>query len=99
MPVAGFFAKLRRTVEGLAPPGTRGQPRVVLLSAGARDESSFEHAYLARYLGYELVEGRDLSVRGGFVYLKTLSGLRKPQQFGTAQRCGRAGRGRRGGCG
>lgn len=75
--VAGFFAKVRRAVESLAPPGTRGQPRVVLLSAGARDESSFEHAYLARYLGYELVEGRDLSVRGGFVYLKTLSGLRK----------------------
>jgi uncharacterized circularly permuted ATP-grasp superfamily protein/uncharacterized alpha-E superfamily protein len=75
--VAGFFAKVRRCVEGLAPAGTRGQPRVVLLSAGARDESSFEHAYLARYLGYELVEGRDLSVRGGYVYLKTLSGLRK----------------------
>ncbi|HXK16226.1 MAG TPA: circularly permuted type 2 ATP-grasp protein, partial [Polyangiaceae bacterium] len=75
--VAGFFAKLRRTVESLAPAGTRGQPRVVLLSAGARDESSFEHAYLARYLGYELVEGRDLSVRGGYVYLKTLSGLRR----------------------
>jgi uncharacterized circularly permuted ATP-grasp superfamily protein/uncharacterized alpha-E superfamily protein len=75
--VATFFNKLRRTVESLAPAGTRGQPRVVLLSAGARDESSFEHAYLARYLGYELVEGRDLSVRGGYVYLKTLSGLRK----------------------
>jgi uncharacterized circularly permuted ATP-grasp superfamily protein/uncharacterized alpha-E superfamily protein len=75
--VAGFFTRLRRTVESLAPAGTRGQPRVVLLSAGARDESSFEHAYLARYLGYELVEGRDLSVRGGYVYLKTLSGLRK----------------------
>jgi len=75
--VAGFFNKVRRAVESLAPAGTRGQPRVVLLSAGARDESSFEHAYLARYLGYELVEGRDLSVRGGYVYLKTLSGLRK----------------------
>jgi uncharacterized circularly permuted ATP-grasp superfamily protein/uncharacterized alpha-E superfamily protein len=75
--VAGFFAKVRRCVESLAPPGVRGQPRVVLLSAGARDESSFEHAYLARYLGYELVEGRDLSVRGGQVFLKTLSGLRK----------------------
>lgn len=75
--MAGFFAKVRRAVEALAPPGKRGQPRVVLLSAGARDESSFEHAYLARYLGYELVEGRDLSVRGGYVYLKTLSGLRK----------------------
>jgi uncharacterized circularly permuted ATP-grasp superfamily protein len=74
--VAGFFTKLRRTVESLAPAGTRGQPRVVLLSAGARDESSFEHAYLARYLGITLVEGNDLTVRDQRVYLKTLQGLR-----------------------
>jgi uncharacterized alpha-E superfamily protein len=50
---------------------------VVLLSAGAQDESSFEHAYLARYLGYELVEGGDLTVRDRIVYMKTLSGLRR----------------------
>ena len=75
--IAGFFAKMRRTVESLAPKVTGGQPRVLLLSAGARDESSFEHAYLARYLGYELVEGRDLTVRDNVVYLKTLSGLRR----------------------
>ncbi|HEX3774737.1 MAG TPA: circularly permuted type 2 ATP-grasp protein [Polyangiaceae bacterium] len=75
--IAGFFAKMRRTVEGLAPKTQGGQPRVLLLSAGARDESSFEHAYLARYLGYELVEGRDLTVRDNIVYLKTLSGLRR----------------------
>ncbi len=50
---------------------------VLLLSAGAADESSFEHAYLARYLGYELVEGGDLTVRDNVVYLKTLSGLRR----------------------
>ncbi len=75
--IAGFFAKMRRTVESLAPKVNGGQPRVLLLSAGARDESSFEHAYLARYLGYELVEGRDLTVRDNIVYLKTLSGLRR----------------------
>jgi uncharacterized circularly permuted ATP-grasp superfamily protein/uncharacterized alpha-E superfamily protein len=75
--IAGFFAKMRRTVESLAPKANGGQPRVLLLSAGARDESSFEHAYLARYLGYELVEGRDLTVRDNVVYLKTLSGLRR----------------------
>ena len=75
--IAGFFAKMRRTVEGLAPKANGGQPRVLLLSAGARDESSFEHAYLARYLGYELVEGRDLTVRDNVVYLKTLSGLQR----------------------
>ena len=75
--IAGFFAKVRRVVESLVPHTTTGQPRVLLLSAGARDESSFEHAYLARYLGYELVEGRDLTVRDNVVYLKTLSGLRR----------------------
>lgn len=75
--IAGFFAKMRRTVESLAPKLNGGQPRVLLLSAGARDESSFEHAYLARYLGYELVEGRDLTVRDNVVFLKTLSGLRR----------------------
>jgi uncharacterized circularly permuted ATP-grasp superfamily protein/uncharacterized alpha-E superfamily protein len=75
--IATFFTKVRRVVESLAQ-STRGhQPRVLLLSAGARDESSFEHAYLARYLGYELVEGRDLTVRDQVVYLKTLSGLRQ----------------------
>jgi len=75
--IASFFAKMRRTVESLAPKNNGNQPRVLLLSAGARDESSFEHAYLARYLGYELVEGRDLTVRDNIVYLKTLSGLRR----------------------
>jgi uncharacterized circularly permuted ATP-grasp superfamily protein/uncharacterized alpha-E superfamily protein len=74
--VRRFFEVLRRTVTELAPVGVE-EPRVVLLSSGAQDESSFEHAYLARYLGYELVEGRDLTVRDRFVYLKTLAGLRK----------------------
>jgi uncharacterized circularly permuted ATP-grasp superfamily protein/uncharacterized alpha-E superfamily protein len=75
--IATFFTKVRRVVEDLAPRKHGHQPRVLLLSAGARDESSFEHAYLARYLGYELVEGRDLTVRDQVVYLKTLSGLRQ----------------------
>ena len=64
------------SVREVAPLGIT-EPRTVLLTPGARDESSFEHAYLARYLGYELVEGRDLTVRGDVVYLKTLSGLQR----------------------
>jgi uncharacterized circularly permuted ATP-grasp superfamily protein/uncharacterized alpha-E superfamily protein len=75
--IATFFTKVRRVVESLTPKSHGHQPRVLLLSAGALDESSFEHAYLARYLGYELVEGRDLTVRDQVVYLKTLSGLRQ----------------------
>ena len=60
--VASFFAKMRAASRRWRRSRT-AEPRVVVLSAGAEDESSFEHAYLARYLGYELVEGRDLTVR------------------------------------
>jgi uncharacterized circularly permuted ATP-grasp superfamily protein/uncharacterized alpha-E superfamily protein len=74
--INGFFATLRQTVERLAPVGA-SPPRVAMLTPGMHDESSFEHAYLSRYLGFELVEGRDLSVRDNVVYMKTLSGLRR----------------------
>lgn len=74
--INGFFATLRQTVEQLAPAGT-SPPRVAMLTPGMHDESSFEHAYLSRYLGFELVEGRDLTVRDNMVYMKTLSGLRR----------------------
>ncbi len=74
--VRGFFEALRGAVQELSPQQSE-EPRVVLLSAGSHDESSFEHAYLARYLGYELVEGRDLTVRDRVVYLKTLQGLKR----------------------
>ncbi|RMV94304.1 hypothetical protein ALP03_01881, partial [Pseudomonas amygdali pv. tabaci] len=52
-------------------------PLVVLLTPGRFNESYFEHLYLARQLGYPLVEGGDLTVRDATVYLKTLSGLRR----------------------
>ena len=50
-------------------------PRIVLLTPGPYSETYFEHAYLARYLGLPLVEGGDLTVRGGALYLKTVEGL------------------------
>lgn len=74
--VREFFDSVRETVRQVAPEGI-AEPRVVLLTPGSRDESSFEHAYLARYLGYELVEGRDLTVRDRVVYMKTLGGLQR----------------------
>ena len=49
--------------------------RIVLLTSGPYNETYFEHAYLARYLGLTLVEGNDLLVRGEHLYLKTLQGL------------------------
>jgi uncharacterized circularly permuted ATP-grasp superfamily protein/uncharacterized alpha-E superfamily protein len=74
--LAPFFSTLRESLASLAPRG-REQPRVVLLTPGAYNETYFEHAYLARYLGYSLVEGADLTVRDQTVYLKTLGGLER----------------------
>ena len=75
--VADFF---RDQVEGLcalAPLDGDEAPHVVLLTPGPYNETYFEHAYLARYLGFPLVEGQDLTVRGDTVYLRTLRGLKR----------------------
>ncbi|WP_263215804.1 circularly permuted type 2 ATP-grasp protein [Pseudomonas atacamensis] len=74
--LAGFFRTLQETLARQAPQGDDA-PLVVLLTPGRFNESYFEHLYLARQLGYPLVEGGDLTVRNATVYLKTLSGLRR----------------------
>ncbi|UST75005.1 circularly permuted type 2 ATP-grasp protein [Pseudomonas siliginis] len=74
--LAGFFRTLQETLARQAPEGDDA-PLVVLLTPGRFNESYFEHLYLARQLGYPLVEGGDLTVRNATVYLKTLSGLRR----------------------
>ena len=53
--------------------------RVCLLTPGAMNETYFEHAYLARYLGLLLVEGEDLTVRDDGVFIRTISGLRRAE--------------------
>jgi uncharacterized circularly permuted ATP-grasp superfamily protein/uncharacterized alpha-E superfamily protein len=73
-PLAPFFETLRQTLLSLAPH-QRDNPRIVLLTPGPGHETYFEHAYLARYLGYTLAEGGDLTVRDYSVFLKTLAGL------------------------
>ncbi len=72
--LASFFRTVRETLRSNAPHD-RDNPRVVLLTPGPYNETYFEHAYLARYLGYMLVEGSDLTVRDNRVYLKLLGGL------------------------
>ena len=72
--LASYFAALRQTLHDTALRH-RDNPRIVLLTPGPYNETYFEHAYLARYLGYTLVEGGDLTVRDERVYLKTLAGL------------------------
>ncbi len=51
--------------------------RVCLLTPGPLNETYFEHAYLARYLGFLLVEGEDLTVRDDGVFIRTVSGLKR----------------------
>ncbi|MGB9195203.1 MAG: circularly permuted type 2 ATP-grasp protein, partial [Azonexus sp.] len=75
--VADFFRGQQDCLAALAPLEGDEQPHVVLLTPGPYNETYFEHAYLARYLGYPLVEGQDLTVRGDTVYLKTLRGLKR----------------------
>jgi len=69
-----FFQKMRDSLLELSPR-SRETPRIVLLTPGPYNETYFEHAYLARQLGYTLVEGEDLTMRDGRVWLKTLEGL------------------------
>jgi uncharacterized circularly permuted ATP-grasp superfamily protein/uncharacterized alpha-E superfamily protein len=74
--LAGFFARLQAGLGRLAE-GWASAAQVVLLTPGADAPGSFEHAYLARYLGVPLVEAGDLTVRDDAVHLKTLAGLRR----------------------
>lgn len=74
--LADFFRTLRDSLAHWAPHDDE-PPLIVLLTHGPYNETYFEHAYLARYLGFPLVEGNDLTVRDGCVWLKTLSGLQR----------------------
>ena len=74
--LAGFFRSTRRTLTQLAPYRTE-HPRIVMLTPGPRNDAYFEHAYLANYLGYTLVQGGDLTVRDGALWLRTLGRLER----------------------
>jgi uncharacterized circularly permuted ATP-grasp superfamily protein/uncharacterized alpha-E superfamily protein len=71
--LAAFFQGFR---DDLISRIRSDEPRIVIHSPGPSDETYFEHAYLARYLGIPLVEAADLTVRDRRVFLKTLSGLK-----------------------
>ena len=78
MKVERLAASYKALVDGLkamSPGDSNEESRVVLLTPGPYNETYFEHAYLARFLGLTLVEGSDLLVRDDKLYLKTLRGL------------------------
>jgi uncharacterized circularly permuted ATP-grasp superfamily protein/uncharacterized alpha-E superfamily protein len=73
--LASFFRSFRDTLLGLSR-SRRENPQVVILTPGPFNETYFEHSYLARYLGFTLAQGGDLTVRNNHVFLKTLDGLK-----------------------
>ena len=72
--LAPFFRAQR---EALISLSESSNPRIVLLTPGPHNETYFEHSYIARYLGFTLVEGADLTVRDRCVFLKTVDGLER----------------------
>jgi len=72
--LAPFFIAMQERLAGLSSRHP-DNPRVVLLSPGNSSPTFFEDGYMARYLGYTLVQGGDLTIRGNSVFLKTLDGL------------------------
>jgi len=74
--LSNFFKELRSALADLIPE-RKSSPRIVVLTPGPHNETYFEHAYLASYLGYSLVQGEDLTVREGHVWLKSLEGLQQ----------------------
>ena len=73
--LAAFFRAFRENLLKLSP-SRRANPRAVLLTPGPYNETYFEHSYLARYLGFPLVQGVDLTVRDSRVFLQSLDGLK-----------------------
>ena len=75
-PIEQYSQALLATLRSLAPEG-RSEPTVVLLTPGVYNSAYFEHTYLARQMGIELVEGRDLVVHDNIVYMRTTFGLQR----------------------
>ncbi len=75
-PIDNYAQILLSTLRSLAP-ANRSEPTIVLLTPGVFNSAYFEHTFLARQMGIELVEGRDLLVHNNFVYMRTTSGLRR----------------------
>ncbi len=75
-PVAHYPDLLLETLRAVAPAGVN-EPNVVVLTPGMYNSAYFEHAFLAQQMGVELVEGQDLVVKDGFVYMRTTQGPKR----------------------
>ncbi len=75
-PIDHYAQALLSTLRSLAPH-QQSSPTIVVLTPGVFNSAYFEHAFLARQMGVELVEGRDLLVHDNIVYMRTTGGLRR----------------------
>ncbi len=77
VPISRYPEELLETLRDAAPPACRHSPTVVLLTPGQYNSAYYEHSFLADEMGIELVEGPDLFVDGGLVYMRTTEGPRR----------------------
>lgn len=75
-PVVDYPSKLYETLRSLAPDNV-SEPRIVVMTPGIYNSAYYEHSFLAQQMGVELVEGRDLVVKDGFVYMRTTDGFER----------------------
>jgi uncharacterized circularly permuted ATP-grasp superfamily protein len=76
-PVENYPDELLATLKSVAPTTSAADPTVVLLTPGVFNSAYYEHSFLADKLGIELVEGRDLFVKGDFLYMRTTEGPKR----------------------
>jgi uncharacterized circularly permuted ATP-grasp superfamily protein len=73
-PVETYPDTLLDSLKSVAPPGTRGDPTVALLTPGLYNSAYYEHSFLADKMGIELVEGSDLFVHDDVLFMRTTAG-------------------------
>jgi len=76
-PVDEYPGKLLEMLQSLAPPSGDSVPRVVLLTPGIYNSAYFEHSFLAQQMGVPLVQGSDLVVNDGAVWMRTTGGFER----------------------
>ncbi len=76
-PVDHYGPMLLGALRAVAPPAAGDRPTAVILTPGVHNSAYFEHAFLARQMGIELVEGRDLVVEDHVVWMRSTFGLER----------------------
>jgi len=76
-PVENYADELLATLKSVAPVTSSGEPTVVLMTPGIYNSAYYEHSFLADKLGVELVEGRDMFVKGDMLYMRTTEGPKR----------------------